>query len=373
MGRCYMFYSPIITRRSLMLEFDIKNRNQIYQLVAGISGFAIIVIGGLIIMAPFFPAILLATILTLATWPAFAWLNRKLRNRTALASFLMTALLACFFIFPLVVIGTSITDNFDKVYSAVQHSLHSSTEDTAKTLHAVPYIGAYLEKSWTYIAADKGRISAALQEYAAPTSQKLIAFGGKIGSGLLDITLGVLIAYFFFRNGPRVAVRLGNLIEKFSGTRGSRILTVAKHTLIGVVYGIVGTAVAQGALATFGFWFANVPGATFLGLMTFFLAFVPMGPPLLWIPASLWLYTEGHTSLCFFLLFWGAFVVGSVDNLLKPYFISLGSDLPLLLVLLGVLGGLMAFGFIGVFIGPTILAVAYSLVIEWSSSHEKKP
>jgi predicted PurR-regulated permease PerM len=355
-----------------MIDFDFKDKNQIYQLIAGISGFIIILICALIVMAPFFPAILLATILTLATWPAFSLLNRKLRYRPALAAFLMTCLLAACFIFPLVIIGTSITDNFTKVYSALQGTLENKTEDTAKILQTVPYVGHYLEKYWALVAADKERLSATLREYAAPTSQKLIHLGGVVGRGLLDITLGVLISYFFFKYGTNVAIRLGNLIEKFGGERGQHILDVAKNTLIGVVYGILGTAVAQGALAAFGFWLAGIPGATFLGLITFFLSFIPMGPPLLWMPAALWLYTEGNTTWGIFLILWGVLVISSVDNFLKPYFISLGSDLPLLLVLLGILGGIMAFGFIGVFIGPTILAVTYSLMIEWSSTREKK-
>lgn len=353
---------------------NLKDKNQIYQLIAGISGFTIILLTCLVIMAPFFPAILLATILTLATWPAFTWLDKKLHYRTALTSLLMTCFLALFFIFPLVIIGTSIADNFTKVYSTVQHSLQGSTEDTVRTLEAVPYAGKYLSQFWTFVSSDKERLSSALQEYAAPTSEKLISMGASIGHGLLDVTLGVLIAYFFFCHGHRVAVRLDTLIERFAGERGRHVLSIAEKTLIGVIYGILGTALAQGALAAFGFWFADVPGATFLGLMTFFLSFIPMGPPLLWIPAAFWLYAQGHTGLAIFLTLWGLLVIASVDNFLKPYFISLGSNLPLLLVLLGVLGGIIAFGFIGVFIGPTILAVAYSLMIEWSGaeSEEKK-
>ena len=351
---------------------DFKDNNQIYQLIAGLSGFTIILISCLIIMAPFFPAVLLATILTLATWPAFVRLKKKLHNRTSIAAFVMTCFLAGCFIFPLAIIGTSIADNSTQVYGTVQHALQSDTEDTVKKLQSISYVGDYLAKAWAFVASDKERFSTALQEYAAPTSQKLISLGGMIGRGLLDITLGVLISYFFFRHGSRVAVRLENLIERFGGEQGRRILDVSKKTLIGVVYGILGTALAQGVLAVFGFWLAGVPGAPFLGLMTFFLSFIPMGPPLLWIPAALWLYAGGNTAWSIFLVLWGVFAIASVDNFLKPYFISLGSDLPLLLVLLGVLGGMIAFGFIGVFIGPTILAVAYSLMIELSNTQEKK-
>lgn len=352
---------------------DFKDQNQLYQLIAGLSGFTLILLACLVIMAPFFPAFLLATILTLATWPAFTWLNRRLRSRTALSAALMTCFLAACFIFPLFIIGTSIAENFTLVYNAIQHVLQGSNEDTIKMLQSVPYVGDYLVQGWTFFAEDKEDLSADLAEYAAPTSQKLIHMGGTIGRGLMDITLGVLISYFFFRYGTRAAVRLGNLIERFGGAAGQRILNISKNTLISVVYGILGTALAQGALAAIGFWMAKVPGATFLGLLTFFLSFIPMGTPLLWLPASIWLYAEGNHFWGIGLFLWGALVISSVDNFLKPYFISLGSDMPLLLTLLGVLGGMMAFGFIGVFIGPTILAVAYSLIIDWSTTRKILP
>lgn len=349
---------------------DIKDRYQLYQLIAGLSGFTIILIGCLIIMAPFFPAFLLATILTLATWPAFDWLNKKMHRRPGLAATLMTCFLAGCFIFPLFIIGTSIADNFAKVYGAVQTSLQGDPEDTEKMLGTVPYAGHYLVKAWSLIASDKERLSTALQEYAAPTSQKLIHLGAIIGRGLLDITLGVLVSYFFFRYGTPIAVRLSNLIERFGGERGQHILSVSKNTLIGVVYGVLGTALAQGVLATLGFYVAEVPGAAFLGLMTFFLSFIPIGPPLIWLPAVVWLYAQNNIEHSIGLFFWGLIVISSVDNFLKPYFISRGSNMPLLLTLLGVLGGMMAFGFIGVFLGPTILAVAYSIILDWSNTRK---
>jgi predicted PurR-regulated permease PerM len=133
-----------------------------------------------------------------------------------------------------------------------------------------------------------------------------------------------------------------------------------------VVYGILGTALAQGILAGIGFMIAGVPGALLLGLLTFFLSIVPMGPPLLWIPAAGWLYYQGDTGMAIFLVLWGALVVSSVDNFLKPYLISQGAAMPFILVLFGVLGGLAAFGFLGVFLGPTLLAVGFSLLRDWT-------
>ena len=200
----------------------------------------------------------------------------------------------------------------------------------------------------------------------------LIRLVGTIGYGLLDVTLGVLISFFFFRHGLNVATRMRALIDKFGGESGQNMLKICKNTLIGVVYGIFGTALAQAVLAALGFWASGVPGATFLGLMTFFLSLVPMGPPIIWIPAALWLFSEGQTGWAIALALWGLIVISAIDNFMKPYFISLGSNMPLLLVLLGVMGGILAFGFIGIFIGPTVLAVAYSIVLEWSTARTGK-
>jgi predicted PurR-regulated permease PerM len=191
--------------------------------------------------------------------------------------------------------------------------------------------------------------------------------GGTIGRGLLDLTLGVLISYFFFRHGTGTAARISTLIDTFGGEKGQHLLGVAKNTLIGVVYGILGTALAQGLLAAFGFWISGVPGAPFLGLLTFFIAFIPFGTPFIWVPATFWLFSEGHTGWGVFMILWGTFVISGIDNFLRPYFISIGSNLPFIIVLLGVIGGIIGFGFIGIFIGPTLLALAYTLILEWST------
>lgn len=132
-----------------------------------------------------------------------------------------------------------------------------------------------------------------------------------------------------------------------------------------MVNGVIGTAAAQGLLALIGFWIAGVPGAIVLGLVTFALSLIPMGPPLVWVPAAAWLFWHGEYGYGVFLVIWGFFVISGVDNVLKPYLISRGGNLPLVVVLLGVFGGILAFGFMGLFLGPTLLAVAYSLISDW--------
>ncbi len=188
----------------------------------------------------------------------------------------------------------------------------------------------------------------------------------------MDLSLGLFISFFFFSYGAQTVQRIGILMERIIGQRGLYLLQITKDTLISVIYGVLGTALAQGAVAGIGFWIANVPGATFLGFVTILMSLIPGGPPIIWIPVTIWLFLEGHLGMGIFMSIWGLFAISGVDNILRPYFISLGSDLPLLLVLLGVLGGLLAFGFIGLFIGPTLLALAYTLILEWSHEEERR-
>ena len=133
-----------------------------------------------------------------------------------------------------------------------------------------------------------------------------------------------------------------------------------------VVYGILGTALAQAIVAIIGFLIAGVPGPFFLGLLTFFLSPIPAGPVLVWVGATLWLLHTGDTFWAVFIALWGLLVISSIDNFLKPYLISRGCNLPLVLILLGIMGGAIAFGALGVFLGPTLLAIAYAVLKEWN-------
>lgn len=354
------------------MQIDKIDKFTIYRTVVLIVSVVLILWGCLVVLRPFIPAFLLAIILCLSTWPAFEWLQRKLRNRNGLAALMMTLFLAVCFLVPLIFLGTSLAENFSKILKMVMDELQNGEGVSPDFVASLPLIGPYLAQLWQEYTMDAEQVKQTLSANAAPATQLLIAAGASIGRGIIDLSLGVLIAYFFFRHGVVVSQHLNALLNRFIGHRGQHLLIISKKTMIGVVYGVLGTALAQGALAGIGFWIAGVPGAPLLGLFTLLLSFIPMGPPLIWVPATIWLFMEGHTEWGVFMGIWGLVFISMIDNVIRPYFISLGSDLPLLLVLLGVFGGIIAFGFIGLFIGPTLLAVAYSLIIEWSRI-EKKP
>jgi predicted PurR-regulated permease PerM len=139
------------------------------------------------------------------------------------------------------------------------------------------------------------------------------------------------------------------------------------------MYGLLGTALAQAMVAALGFLIAGVPAVALLSVATFLFSLIPVGPPLIWGGAALWLFNEGRAGWGVFMLVWGMFLISGVDNVVKPMLISRGSSLPFILVLLGVMGGVLAFGFVGLFIGPTLLAVGMGLLRNWTATESISP
>ncbi len=354
------------------LSEKLWDRSVILRIIVGLLAIAAVFIICVMVIAPFVPAILLALILTLATWPAFTYIEKRLNHKTTLAATLMTIILIFIFVAPLLFIGSTLMDSFRGLMGTLTSTLGQRPTSMPDWLHSLPIIGGHVDQFWSDYIENKERIPMLLQEHSGTITQKLLAVAASIGKGIVDISLAVLISFFMFRHGVGAGERVLSLIENFGGAKAVHLLHVSKGTLIAVIYGVVGTAIAQGALAAFGFWLAGVPGPALLGLLVFILSFIPGGPPLIWIPATIWLFGEDMVGAGIFLGLWSLIIVSGADNVLRPYFISLGSNLPLLLVLMGVIGGILAFGFIGLFVGPTILAVAYNIMLEWSHAQEEK-
>jgi predicted PurR-regulated permease PerM len=195
----------------------------------------------------------------------------------------------------------------------------------------------------------------------------LVAFGLAIGSGMIQVILSLLLIFFLLKDGESLGHRVQGMCARVGGNGGGQLLKVAADTVRGVIYGILGTALLQGLLAGLGFAVAGVPGAMLLGLVIFFVSVIPMAPALVFIAAAIWLFHKDSTGWGVFTLIWGA-GVSTIDNVVRPWLISRGSNMPFIVVFFGVLGGAMAFGLIGVFIGPTLLAVGYKLIDEWAKS-----
>ena len=221
----------------------------------------------------------------------------------------------------------------------------TAEEMKPKSSNFVVLLGQFLGKAWS----------------------SLLTITLAVGQGLAQVVLSGFLAFFLLRDAPVLSERLAIAADRLAGKRGPRLIKVAGDTVRGVIYGILGTAIAQALVAGLGFWIAGVPGVVLLSVLTFFFAVVPFGPPMIWLPSSLWLFAQDKPGLGIFMLLWGGLGISSVDNILRPYLISQGSKMPFVLIFCGVIGGALAFGLVGVFLGPTLLAVAFRLVEEWSS------
>ena len=328
---------------------------------------ALLLGGCLVVLLPFISALLWAVVLSASSWPLYRRLVKLLGGRRTLAALIMALAMICVILLPFVIIGATLGENVKELTTAFQRWMEAGPPAPPEWLAKVPGVGPHLAEYWRSLAADSSKLLATAKQFIEPVSSGLLKIGLALGRGLIELALSILIAFFLFRDGDKAAERLNTAVGRIAGERGRHLLEIARNTVRGVVYGILGTALAQAVIAGIGFLIAGVPGAGVLALLTFFLSVVPVGPPLIWLPAALWLFHQGSTGWGIFMLVWGV-GVSSVDNVVKPWLISQGSAMPFLLIFFGVIGGAVAFGFIGVFIGPTLLAVGYRLVQEWASA-----
>lgn len=328
---------------------------------------------GLWVMAPFISALLWGAILAFASWPLMRLLTRALGGRETLAASLLTTAWILIVALPLVWLGFNLADHIRDATAFVRDVQVDGLPDAPTWLGGIPVVGERLVSWWQSLDQQGAALLASVKPHLGQVGNWLLARSAQIGSGVLELTLSLVFVFFFYRDGPRLSAFVLRLLHRLMGDRAEYYLELVAGTVQRVVNGVIGTAAAQGVLALIGFLIAGVPGAIVLGLVTFMLSLIPMGPPLAWIPATGWLVWKGEYGMAVFLGAWGTFIISGVDNVLKPYLISRGGNLPLVIVLLGVFGGLIAFGFIGLFIGPTLLAVGYSLLLDWSRNAVPQP
>jgi predicted PurR-regulated permease PerM len=307
-----------------------------------LAGLALLIVGCFLVLKPFMTALIWAAILCTTAWPLHQRLLVRLHGHHSVSALVMVLLIAVIFVAPFVVVGATIADNADRVAAWWRDLLQSGPPDPPAWIAQVPLVG---ERMWAYLAGmahDTAQLMAEVRAYIEPARKVALASGATFAGAVLQLTLSIFIAFFFFRDGDMLVERLKGASARIAGERGFQLALIAALTVRGVVLGILGTALVQGVLAGIGFWVAGIKAAPLLGLLTFFLSPVPIGPPLVWVPAGLWLINSGETGWGLFVLAWGALVVSTIDNVIKPLIISRGSDLPFVLVLLGVLGGAVA-------------------------------
>lgn len=338
-----------------------------YEYFAQLAAVIILVAGCFLVLRPFLTAILLAVVVCVSTWPLYLRLLRAMKGRQNMASFVMTLSLAMVVILPLALVAYSLADNVTAFYDGIKQAIEAGPPEPPAWLKGVPIVGASADAYWHLVATNHEEMVALEQRLLEPAKNFLLAGGILLGQGVVVMSLAAFVSFFFYRDGVALVKFLNLAMDRVVGIHAENILGIINNTVRSVMRGLLGTALAQGLVATIGFVIAGVPAALLLGVATFVLSLIPVGPPLVWGGAAVWLFYQGATGWGIFMLLWGFFLISSVDNVVKPMLISRGSNLPFILILFGVMGGVLAFGFVGVFIGPTLLAVGLSLVHEWAT------
>ena len=337
------------------------------QATIALVAMGVLLLGCVTVLIPFFSAILWGILLCFSTWGIYGGLRRVLGERSSLAALVMTLMLAVVVVAPFVIVGSSLANNVADVIQAIRHFVETGPSATPAWLTRIPVIGPHGRDYLQHLAADKAAQREQLHSLIGPLKAFGLELGAALGHGIVAISLSLVVCFFLYRDGDMAAARLEIAAQRIGGERGRHLLEIAQITLTGVVHGVLGTALIQGVCGGIGFWIAGVPGAVLLGFATFVFSFLPMGPTFLWLPAAAWLYSEGSSGWAIFIVVWSLITNTAVEHLLKPIIIARTGGTPFLIVLFGALGGAITFGFIGVFIGPALLAVGYAMIDEWSS------
>jgi len=327
-----------------------------------------IAVGCVLVLHPFLSAILWAAILVYTTWPVFTSVRVHLRATRGWAAGIMVLLVAVLFVLPLGLAAPAGADDVNQIRVSIEGALNGGLPGPPEWLPGLPVFGVTLAEYWTAWAADLSEMVRFFKPYFGMIAESGLNVLLGIAGGLLQFLIALMVAFFFWASGDRLAVYINRIVHRIAGPHAERLITVTGLTIRGTVYGILGTALVQGLLTTFGLWISGVPRPLLLGAIAGLLSVLPIGAPVIWIPASLWLLSTGHTGWGIFLAVYGLFAISGSDNIIRPYFISRGAQLPFLLTILGVLGGALAFGLLGIFLGPVLLAVGFTLVAEFAGA-----
>ena len=329
-----------------------------------------VAIGCVLVLYPFISALLWAAILVFTTWPVHEWIRHRLRLTRGLAAGMMVTLTAVVVVLPIALAAPSSGDDITRLHHAIQDALRSGLPASPDWLFDLPLIGQTTGTLWNHWAEDISAMLGALQPYFGIVLENGLHVLLGIASGVLMFLLALFAAFFLYINGEPIAARLTLLLWRIAGAQAERLILVTGATVRGVVYGILGTAIVQGILTAIGLAASGVPRAMLLGGIAGLLSVLPVGAPVVWIPAAIWLMGTGHPGWGVFLAIYGTVIISGADSIIRPWFIARGADLPFLLTVLGVLGGALAFGLLGIFLGPVLLGVGYTLMNEWARAAE---
>ncbi len=321
------------------------------------------------ILWPFLPAVVWATMIVVATWPFMLRLQHWFFGRRWLAVTVMTLLLLAVFLLPFSYAIGAFVEHFGQILTWTKTLSTFTVPPPPDWLGKIPVAGARAAANWQQFSAlSQEELAARFSPYLGGIVQWVAVQAGSFGLLLTHVVLTMLVSVVFYATGESAATMVLRFGARLGGAQGEQSVRLAGQAIRGVALGVVVTALVQAVLGGIGLAIVGVPFAMMLTVVIFIAAIVQLGVTPVLLPAVAWLYWTGNVTAGIVLLVWTLFVV-PVDNILRPILIKKGADLPLLLILAGVLGGLFSFGIVGLFVGPVVLAVAYTLFTAWTNEN----
>jgi len=327
----------------------------------------LLIAGSIWIMLPFLTALIWAALVVIATWPVLEKLEARFTGKRGRAVTLMTLVLLLTVLIPIALAVIVIIGNAETIKEQARSLTTLSLSAPPDWIEHVPLAGEKLEAKWMeFSALSPEERSARVVPYVHKAFEWFVAKTGGIGMTILQFLLTVIIAAILYAKGEVVEKGILSFARRLAGQQGEEVTVLAAKTVRSVMLGVVVTALIQSAVGGCGLLIAGVPAAGLLTALMFMLSLAQLGPVLVLVPAVIWVYWSGEPVRGTVLLVISVIAV-LLDNILRPFLIKKGADLPLVLIFSGVIGGLIAFGVIGLFIGPVVLAVTYTLLKVWVS------
>ena len=331
----------------------------------GVLFIGLLIVATLWVLRPFIAPTVWAMMIVVSTWPMLRWFEARLWRRRALAVLVMTLLIVTLLVVPLLLAVGTIVRHTGDIAALVASVANWRIPPAPQWVAELPMVGDAATQLWTQVAqiGSLGLLSK-LKPYADDIAKWFVSQAGGLGMVFVQFFLTVVLCAVMYSSGETAARGVRRFGQRLAGVHGDNAVILAGQAIRGVALGVGGTAVVQSVLGGVGLAIAGVPFAGLLTAVMLLLCIAQLGPALVLFPAVAWLYWGGLTGWGTFLLVWSLVVV-SMDNVVRPVLIRRGADLPLLLIFGGVIGGLLAFGLIGIFVGPVVLAVTYRLVQAW--------
>jgi predicted PurR-regulated permease PerM len=326
---------------------------------------AVLIVSSFWVMRPFLMALVWASVIVVATWPVFEKLEKRLGGKRGLAVAAMAVMILLMILIPITLTIVTILGNVENISAQVRSLSTLSLSAPPEWVSRIPVAGGRIAGRWRELAAlNPEERTAVVAPYVRTALEWFMMQAGSIGMTLVQFFLTVIIAMLLYANGTVVRQGLLSFSRRLAGRQGEEVAILAAKAVRGVVLGVVVTALIQAAIGGVGLFVTGVPAAALLTAVMVMLCLAQIGPFLVMVPAVIWLYWSGQPVMGTVLIVFLA-VAGTIDNFVRPFLIRKGADLPLLLIFAGVIGGLIAFGIVGLFIGPVVLAVTFTLLKEW--------